>query len=517
MTGARPNIVLVMADQMSALSMALHGGVAKTPRLATLARSGVVFENAYCNYPLCAPARFAMMTGRLPSRIGAYDNAAELPASSPTLAHYLRLAGYYTCLSGKMHFVGPDQLHGYEDRLTTEIYPADFGWTPRASYGEDVAEAALDQPEPGVSGVETVADAAPLARTMQMDYDEEVAHQAIRRIFDFARSGETRPMFLTVSFTQPHDPYVITQEYWDRHGAEEIDGPRAPAIPLDALDEHSRGLHYHYGLHRFPVGNDVLRRARRGYYGMISYIDDKLAALRMALSDAGMAENTVIVFTSDHGDMMGERGMWFKKTLYDQAIRVPMVIHWPGVLTPARVAAPVSLVDLLPTLLDIAGHDAADLVAPVDGESLLPFVAGKRATDRPVMVEHIDGATDAPRVMVRRGTWKYVYSEAYPAQLFDLSSDPEQLRNLAGATAHARLEADLGAIVAREWDLPALREAVILDQRKRRFLAETLAIGRVESWDYQPVIDATQSFVRRGDLFPEVERRGYLPYPSGSK
>jgi choline-sulfatase len=516
MSDTRPNIVLVMADQMSALSMALHCGVAKTPHLATLAEGGVVFENAYCNYPLCAPARFAMMTGRLPSRIGAYDNAAELPASSPTLAHYLRAAGYYTCLSGKMHFVGPDQLHGYEDRLTTEIYPADFGWTPRASYGEAVAEAALDQPEPGVSGVETIADAAALARTMQMDYDEEVAHQAIQRIFDFARSGDERPLFLTVSFTQPHDPYVITQEYWDRHTENEIDGPRAPAVPLADLDEHSRGLHYHYGLHRFPVGDTALRRARRGYYGMISYIDDKLATLRSALSDAGMADNTVIVFTSDHGDMMGERGMWFKKTLYDQAIRVPMVMHWPGRLKPARVSEPVSLLDILPTFLDIAKQDASCLVAPIDGISLLPFAIGSGPEDRPVMVEHIDGATEAPRVMVRRGDWKYVHSEAYAPQLYDLARDPEQLDNLSGAPAHAEREVELRSIVAREWDLPALREAVIADQRKRRFLAETLAAGRVESWDYQPIVDATRSFVRRGDLFPEVERRGYLSYPKTS-
>jgi choline-sulfatase len=514
MPDSRPNILLVMADQMSALSMALHGGVARTPHLAALADAGVVFENAYCNYPLCAPARFAMMTGRLPSRIGAYDNAAELPASSPTFAHYLRAVGYYTCLSGKMHFVGPDQLHGYEDRLTTEIYPADFGWTPRASYGEAVAEAALDQPEPGVSGVETVADAAPLARTMQMDYDEEVAHQAIRRIYDYARAGEDRPLFLTVSFTQPHDPYVITQEYWDRHGAAEIDGPRTPAIALEDLDQHSRGLHQHYGLHRFQVDDAMLRRARRGYYGMISYIDDKLALLQGALDAAGLSDNTVIIFTSDHGDMMGERGMWFKKTLYDQAIRVPMVVHWPGALKPARIAQPVSLVDLLPTLLDIAGHDPAALVAPIDGESLLPFATGASPDDRPVLVEHIDGATDAPRVMVRRGTWKYVYSEAYPAQLFDLAEDPEQLENRAGDPACAALEAGLRAIVAREWDLPTLRAAVIADQRKRRFLAETLATGRVESWDYQPIVDATRNFVRHGDLFPEVERRGYLQYPN---
>jgi choline-sulfatase len=517
MAKQRPNILLIMADQMSALSMRLYTGQgAKTPGLEAMAASGVVFENAYCNYPLCAPARFGMMAGQLPSRIKAYDNAAELPAATPTIAHYLRSAGYYTCLSGKMHFVGPDQFHGFEDRLTTEIYPADFSWTPSATYDDAVDPATLDQPEPGVSGIETVIDAGAYARSLQLDYDEEVAHRAVQKIYDRARGDDDRPFFMTVSFTHPHDPYVITREYWERHADAEIDAPRVPPIPLDELDPQSHGLHSHYGLHRVEMTDEIVRRARRGYYGMISYIDDKVTALRAALADAGLADNTAIIMTSDHGDMMGERGMWFKKTLFEQAIRVPMILHWPVELEPARVSAPASLVDVLPTIVDIAGVDTDSILKPSDGASLLASARGVESEERAVMVEHIDGATDAPRVMVRRGAWKLVYSEAYPPQLYNLDDDPEQLRDLVGIPEHATIQAELREIVAQTWDLPALRQDVIDDQRKRRFVADALMQGRIESWDHPPGNAPSRSLVRQGDLFPEVEQRRYLRYPQSS-
>ncbi len=133
----RPNILFVMADQLTAFALRPYGNqVCQTPHIDAMASKGTVFENAYCTFPLCAPSRFSLMSGRLPSRIGAFDNAAEFPASTPTIAHYLRDAGYYTCISGKMHFVGPDQLHWFEDRLTTEIYPAGFEWTPDKSFDD---------------------------------------------------------------------------------------------------------------------------------------------------------------------------------------------------------------------------------------------------------------------------------------------------------------------------------------------------------------------------------------------
>ena len=507
----RPNVLLILADQLTAFALSAYGNrVCKTPHLDALAAGGTVFDNAYCNYPLCAPARCALMSGRLPSRVGAYDNAAEFPASAPTVAHYLRDAGYYCCLSGKMHFVGPDQLHGFEDRLTTEIYPAGFGWTPPASYGEEAPDA--DGPAAGVGDAAIIAESGPLARTMQMDYDEEVAHRARQRLYDLARHGDGRPFFMAASFTQPHDPYVTPRKYWERHREEDIDPPRVAPIPPERMDPQSREVHFHYNLHRSPVTADIARRGRRGYYGMVAYVDDKIGELLETLRDVGAAEDTVVVVSSDHGDMLGERGMWFKKTLFDPAIRVPLVVFWPGRRLPDRIGEPVSLCDLLPTLVEIAGGTADDIVSETDGGSLLPLLRGQTLPERAVFAEHLEGATSAPRVMARKGRFKAVFSDAYPPQLYDLLADPGETRNLAESPEFAEAERDMRALAEKTWDLPGLKEAVVQNQRARRLLHSALSKGRAESWESRPRVDERTRFVRAGDMFPDCERRGYLPY-----
>ncbi len=507
----RPNILLFIVDQLTAFALQSYGGtVCRTPHLDALAERGVVFENAYCNYPLCAPSRFSFMSGRLPSRIGAFDNGAEFPASIPTFAHYLRLMGYYTCLSGKMHFVGPDQFHGFEERLTTEIYPADFSWTPAAGYrdpsgGEDRPQKA------GVSTTDTVLDAGPMARTMQVDYDEDVVHCAVRELFVRARSPDTRPFLLTVSLTHPHDPYVITRDYWDLYSDEEIDAPRVAPVPLDERDPHSHSHYFHYGQDRTDISEAAYRRARRGYYGMVSYVDDLFGRVVDALAETGFAESTVVVFTSDHGDMIGERGMWFKKTLFEPAIRVPFMIAHPRTGR-ARVADPVSLLDLLPTLVELAGGDTQEIQTTIDGNSLAPALDGG-AVSAPVLVEHIDGGTAAPRVMVRDGRLKLVFSRAYPSQLYDLVEDPGERFNLAGTPDYAEAEARLTALVEQTWDLERLAADVRANQTARKLIDAALAQGRRESWDFLPrPLAQNTRYVRRGDAFPDVERRGYLDY-----
>jgi choline-sulfatase len=512
MCAARPNILLIVVDQLTAFVLQAYGGrVARTPNINRLAAEGVLFEQAYCNYPLCLPARAALMTGRLPSRVGAYDNGAELSAATPTFAHALRAAGYYTCLSGKMHFVGPDQFHGFETRLTTEIYPADFGWTPTSSYAD------MDQDDErryaaGTSTTDTVRDAGPLARTMQLDYDEEVCHRAVQELYMRARHGDGRPFALTVSFTHPHDPYVIPREYWERHAADEIDAPRVAFIPPEDRDPHSRSLFYHYGQDKAPVDDAAYRDARRGYYGMVAYVDDLVRRLLAALGDAGFAGNTVVLFTSDHGDMIGERGMWFKKTLFEPAIHVPLIVWAPGRVAPHRVAGAVSLLDILPTFVEVAGGSLDAYPAALDGASLVPALLGKSVPNGRVIAEHIDGGTLAPRIMLREGDWKLVHSRAYPPLLFNLSADPLECENLADLPVHRDRLAAMTAAIEGEYDLDALPETVMADQRVRRFVDSALSEGERRAWDFraQPQID--RWFVRRGDAFPAVERRGYLPY-----
>ncbi|MFA3916632.1 choline-sulfatase [Ruegeria hyattellae] len=505
----KPNIILFMVDQLTSFVLNAYGGsVCKTPNIDALAARGTVFETAYCAYPLCAPSRFGMMAGRLPSQIGAYDNGAEFAASTPTFAHYLRLNGYYTCISGKMHFVGPDQYHGFEERLTTEIYPADMSWTPDADfrdYNKDEERAYTF----GVSTIDTVRDAGPVARSMQIDYDEDVIHHAVRELYTRARSDDDRPFMMTVSLTHPHDPYVITRKYWDMYEDAGIDAPRVPHIPLEQRDAHSQSLYYHYGQDKCALSDADYRRARRGYYGMISYVDDLFGRLMKALKDSGYADDTVVIFASDHGDMIGERGMWFKKTLFDPAIQVPLIIAHPE-HAPGRVSVPASLLDIFPTLLDIGGVDPKAVRTPLDGRSLLPAMKGAPAKG-PVFSEHIDGGTSAPRVCVRDGDKKLVISRAYPPQFYDLNKDPLEQDNVAGQGDPD--EARLAQLAEETWPLDSLLDDVVASQVARKLIDNALSTGREEIWDFTPrPLTQNTNYVRRGDAFPTVERRGYLHY-----
>jgi len=501
-----------MFDQMSAQSLPCYGHpVVKAPHLQGLAERGVVFENAYCNSPLCSPSRFAMMTSRLPSRIGAYDNAAELPASVPTFAHYLRVLGYRTCLSGKMDFTGADQLHGYEERLTTDLSPSDFGWTPEWERPETL--------QPWFHDLASVVDAGPCDHSLALAYDEEATAQAVRWLYEAAGGTDGRPFLLTVSFMHPHDPYLARRAFWDLYKDDAIDLPRVPYIPPAARDPHGRRLYEMYDRGEYAITEARIRRARRGYYGMISYIDAQLGRVLAALQALGRRDDTVIVAAADHGDMLGERGLWYKMTFFERAVRVPLILCAPALFAPRRVAQGVSLVDLLPTLLDMAGLDMAgrrgrDAVsAPIDGTSLMPLAAGGDGGPETVYGEYMAEGTSQPIFMIRRGNHKYIACDGDPPQLFDLAADPLELNNLAGGSEHAALADAFAAEVALKWDGATIRRQVIDSQRRRLVIHEALLQGRVQPWDYAPTVDASRQYYRNVTSAPLASERA-LRVPS---
>jgi choline-sulfatase len=494
---------------MAARALPFYGhAVVKSPHLSALAESGVVFENAYCNSPLCAPSRASMMTGLLPSRIGAHDNAAEFPASIPTFSHYLRQMGYYTCLCGKMHFVGPDQLHGFEERLTTDIYPADMGWTPD-----------WEHPQQRLSwyhNMLSIVQAGPCLTTNQIDFDEEVVFHAVRKLHDLARRDDARPFCLVVSFTHPHDPFAITQEYWDRYDHAAIDLPAVGPIPVERMDPHSQRIHHVCDLTRYRQTEERVRNARHTYYAMISYVDDKVGQLLRTLSVTGLDDNTVVIFTSDHGEMLGERGLWYKMSFFEGSARVPLIFGVPGLLTPRRVASHVSLVDLLPTIVELAaGESVPNLTSPVDGRSLVSLLHGQEdEPSYPVLGEILCEGAIAPCFMIRRGRYKYIYSEPDPEQLYDLESDPNELVNLAGRPDHKALQLGFRAEIHRHWNPQTIHRQVLESQHRRRLVAQALATGQLTAWDFQPFEDASKLYMRGYMDLDELERRARFPTPA---
>ena len=504
----RPNILFIMADQMAGPALPVYGHpVVKAPNITALAESGVVFDSAYCNSPLCAPSRFSMMAGQLPSRIGAYDNAAEFPAGIPTFAHYLRVLGYRTCLSGKMHFVGPDQLHGFEERLTTDIYPSDFGWTPD-----------WQRPELRPSwyhNMLSVVQAGTCQTSNQLDFDEEVAFHAVRKIYDLARDEDARPFFLLVSFTHPHDPFAITPEYWNRYSHDEIDMPAVAPIPFDQLDPHSQRLYHVCAMDEYRQTEARVRNARHAYYGAISYVDDKVGQLLQALRAADLQDDTIIVFVSDHGEMLGERGMWYKMSFFEWSARVPIIFHAPGWFPHHRVDQHVSLLDLLPTLVEIAGDGAPPEYADaLDGRSLLPLLQGQaKGAAGAVLGEMLGEGAIAPLVMIRRGQYKYVYSPPDPDQLFDLDVDPHELQNLAGRPEHEAVRQAFNAEVMNRWDFEGLYPEIIASQQRRRLVHQASMTGHHKAWDFQPCQDASQRYMRNHLDLNVLERMARYPSP----
>jgi choline-sulfatase len=482
-----PHIVLLMADQLAPHWLPFHGHpVVQAPALSALAAQSTIFDRAYCNFPICAPSRASMLAGRLPHALGVYDNAAEFSAETPTIAHYLAAAGYRTILSGKMHFVGPDQLHGYHERLTTDIYPADFLWVPDWSQGAGF--------KPTGVGMGHVVDAGPSLRNMQVDYDDEVAHCAIQRIWDLARSGADSPFFLTVSFTHPHPPFVALQDDWDAIDPGQIDPPRVAEIAYDDLDPHSQWLYIAHGQDRHRIDAERLRRARRAYYAMIRYVDRKIGEVLDALDRSGLGHDSVVVFCTDHGEMMGERGMWFKQTFYEPSVRVPLTIRMPerdrARSAGLRCATPCSLVDLLPTFLELSkSTDAPSAITPVDlldGRSLLPACRGESLSEIDVIAEYSSEGVCAPSRMLRRGPWKYVYTPGLPPLLFDLDVDPLELRNRAGDPEIQPIESALHERLIADWHPEAIDRQIRDSQRRRLFLRDvSRQTGQWPLWTHQ--------------------------------
>ncbi|TPW27577.1 choline-sulfatase [Pararhizobium mangrovi] len=507
MPTTRPNILVIMVDQLNGTFFPdgpadwLH-----TPNLKKLAARSTRFANNYTSSPLCAPGRASFMAGQLPSRTKVYDNAAEYASSIPTYAHHLRLAGYSTCLSGKMHFVGPDQLHGFEDRLTTDIYPADFGWTP-------------DYRKPGeridwwYHNLGSVTGAGVAEISNQMEYDDEVCFQGVQKLYQLSRESEDenrKPWSLTISFTHPHDPYVARRKYWDLYEDCEHLDPEVGEIPFEEQDAHSKRIFLANDYEKFDIQPENVRRSRRAYFANVSYLDDKVGEILDVLERTRMADDTVIVFCADHGDMLGEHGLWFKMSFYEGSSRVPLMIAAPG-NEPKRVDEPVSNLDILPTMTDLAGISMESIMPWTDGESLGPVMRGEAKRESRVEIEYAAEASYAPLVAIREGRYKFIHCELDPPQLFDLKADPNEVNNLASDEANATLVSEFMQKVRARWDMEKFDAEVRESQARRWIVYDALRNGSYYPWDFQPLQKASERYMRNHMDLNVLEERQRFP------
>lgn len=475
----QPNIVMMMADQMAAdVIGALGHPSVKTPHIDKLVENGVTFENAYCNSPLCAPSRASFVSGKLPSKIGAYDNGSELSADTPTFLHHLRHAGYETVLAGKMHFIGPDQHHGFEKRITRDIHTTSFDLTPDWTKGV--------YHNPG-TGVQRLKNPGVMEINNNLDYDAKVLNRTLEQIRTFNRrkAEEARPFFLCSSFFHPHDPFHVPEKYWQMYEDTDIQQPSVAGEDLDDMHPFNQWIQTHHELDICELSEEEIENNRRAYYGMVTYFDEMVGEIVGELERLDMLKDTVIMVTSDHGEMLGEHGMWFKRTFYDPSTKVPLIVSCPSRFKGNRtVSDVVSLVDLAATCMTIANAPAAEeWIKDMDGDSFEALLYDRPIDwkDEAISEYYGEGAIE-PLIMIRKGNVKFVYVHEHESLLFDLVEDPHEVNNLAQDENYRDLAEQLEKRVEQEFDVPAIKKDILQSQKERLFLAKALQIGEKTDW-----------------------------------
>lgn len=444
----RPNLLHIHSDQHSPLVLGCYGDpVVHTPNLDRLAQGGVLFESAYCPSPICVPSRMSALTGRHPYQNRVWTNEHILDSGIPTVAHALGAAGYRPVIVGRMHALGPDQLHGYAERLVGDHASNYIGGAP-VDRGVLTGTAGPDHISLAHSGI---------GQSAYQVHDEYVAAATadyLRRYAVAQEAGQKqRPFCLTVGLMLPHPPYVARREDYEAYrglvGLPDHPAPPEPDHPFLAWWRAQTGAT------RATEAEAI--RARTAYWALVGRVDALVGQILLALERHELLENTLIVYSSDHGDMLGEHGLWWKHTFYEASIRVPLILSWPGKIPAGqRCARVVSALDLTATLLDALGAPSLPNAA---GTSFLAQITGQEDSARWEDVAFSEYCSDeyAPedgcyQRMVRAGRWKLIYYHGQEPQLFDLQDDPDELVDRAPDPACREVREALTRQVLDGWD-----------------------------------------------------------------
>lgn len=486
MSPQKPNILLIMADQMTPFMLEACGGTgAKTQHMSDLARRSASFTNAYTPSPICVPARSCFMTGLYTSTTGCYDNGDPYQSFIPTFAHHLSNAGYETVLSGKMHFIGADQLHGFKRRLNTDVYPSGFLWSYPLPPENDPDFKAFDFTP------QYIAENIGPGWSKELQYDEETQFRSL----EYLRAQPQAPWMLTVSFTNPHPPYKVPKKYWEMYKDADMPLPDYPDDMDEKYSDYDHAIRRWHGLHL--RGDDIrdpknLMAMRRGFAALAHYVDDKIGELLDVLDESGQRDNTIVIVTSDHGEMLGEKGMIQKRSLYEWSARIPLFIDVPGV-DPREIDTPVSLIDVPATLIDIAGQEPAHAL---HGRSLLPAVHGSDLEVIPVISEYHGEGIMRPSFMVRLGAWKYHYCHGSDPQLFNVAEDPGEWHNRAGDPDCRDIEDRLHQVITGgNFDLEKIKSDV-WERLALKQVVNTAMEANGTAWDYRIDQGESTKYVR---------------------
>lgn len=443
----RPSIIFIFSDEHAQNVTGCYGDkIVATPNIDRIAANGVTFDNAYTPSPLCVPARMSLLTGRLPSSQGCLANSDILASDIPTFPQALSASGYETVCVGRLHSLGPDQLRGYDKRLVGDAQGNWLGGNVLDLGKFDIAN------QPNRQSVEI---SGPGTNAFD-ELDEAVTDAAVDYLRTWASEKEARrPFLMTVGYMFPHHPYVARPDFFERYRGL-VDLPKIPATDSDAEHEYLAWWRKHCNIMDLPDRD--IARARTAYYAMVAHMDAMIGRITAALAETGLEEEVLVIYSSDHGEQLGDRGLWWKQTMYDQSAKVPLVMSMPGHLPKGeRRSQVVNLVDLASTIIEVAG---ADPLPNCDGVSFLNVLR----SDDPNWIDltfseyYSDGlspwagsAVQAHRMM-RFGKWKYIYYHGYEAQLFDLEADPQEMADLIAVPEFRGVAEQLRKMCLGGWD-----------------------------------------------------------------
>jgi choline-sulfatase len=454
------NLLIFMSDEHNPAMLGCYGHpLVKTPNLDDLAASGIRFSRAYCNSPVCIPARATFATGRYIHQVGFWDNADPYDGSVTSWHHRLRDAGHPVVSIGKLHFRSTADDNGFSEEIVP-MHVID-------GQGDLMGLVREDLPKRG--GSWKMAKLAGPGESPYTFYDREIAAKAQIWLREKGRQAYDKPWVLFVSFVAPHFPLTAPPEHFYRY----YDDSRLPWPKLYAHDKRPQhpylkeyGASFAYDEH-FD-SEDKVRRAVAGYFGLCSFLDENIGKVLRSLEECGLASETRIIYTSDHGDNLGSRGVWGKSTMYQEAASVPLIMAGPGVPGGVVCGTEVTHVDAFPTVLEAVGEKCTDEERRFPGKSLFHMTNGD-ATERTAFSEYHGMGSSTGTFMVRRGRYKYIYYVAYPPLLFDLEVDPEEIVNLADDARYRE--------VLKEYHnlLLSICDPVEVDQRAKQRQAEQLA------------------------------------------
>lgn len=451
------NVLFIMSDEHSRRVLGAYGNpVVRSPNLDALANGGTLFENAYCNCPICVPSRASFATGRLVHTIGYWDNAFPYLGTPRSWGHRLHDTGHRCDSIGKLHYRATDDPNGFDN----EILPL------HVLNGEGDVQGMLRRPPPPRESTRQLAGDAGSGDSTYLRYDRAIRDRTVAWLRTAAERRPGKPWCLFVSFVCPHFPLVAPPEFFNLYDLGELPLPRLRA-PADFPDHPVlRKLREVQNYDDHFRDEEHVRVAIAAYYGMVSFLDDNIGRILKVLREIGLVEDTLVVYTSDHGDNLGTRTFWGKSNMYEEAVGVPLILNGPGIPAGRRVRAPVSLVDAYPTIIEAVGERPTAEEQELPGTSLRYLIENDDA-DRCVFSEyHAVGALTGI-FMVRFGRYKYVHYEGYRPQLFDLENDPWETRDLALEPGHEGTIADGEKRLRAICDPTEVSERAFRDQERR--------------------------------------------------